>query len=190
MRGAKRRMMRLMALAAGAAAAPISSGQASLLGQQLFPQQYPWNQNVSQAPVATNSAAFIASIGGGTRVHPDWGDDNPTNGASPLYGIPYNVVHGDSTATVNVIIDNYPGESDIIPVPIPTNAVVEGDYQNGPNPNGGGYNAGQRGDSHLIVWDEDNNVGYELYGACRPADPLTFNEVSHTDGKWHAAQES
>jgi hypothetical protein len=167
----------------------------TLLGQQLFPADYPWNQNISNAPVAANSAAIIAHIGGSIGIHPDWGPDNPHNGSSPLYGIPYNVVHGNSQATVNVIIDNYPGESDIVPVPIPTGAVIEGDYQNGPNPHGGGYLSGQRGDSHLIVWDEDNNIAYELYGVTRPSDPKLFPnsngvEKPHTDGMWHAAQES
>ena len=166
-----------------------------MLGQQLFPAAYPWNQNITDAPVATNSAAIITHIGASITLHPDWGADSPTNGPSPLYGIPYNVVHGNSTAKINVIIDNYPGESDVIAVPIPTNAVIEGDYQNGPNPHGGGYNANQRGDSHLIVWDEDNNLGFELYGVTRPADTNLFpntsgNELPHTDGKWHAAQES
>jgi hypothetical protein len=177
-------------LAAGAALAPVCSTQASLLGSELYPTNYAWNQSISNAPVATNSAAIIAHIGGTVSVHPDWGADSLSNGTSPLYGIPYNVVHGNSTAKVNVTIDNYPGESDLVPIPIPPNAVIEGDYQNGPNPNGAGYNAGQRGDSHLIVWDEDNNVGYELYGATRPSDTLTFNEVPHTDGLWHAAQET
>jgi len=169
----------------------------TLLGQQLFPSDYPWNQNISNAPVAANSAAIIAHIGTSIGIHPDWGDDSPSNGNSPLYGIPFNVVHGNSpTVTkVNVIIDNYPGESDLLPVPIPPNAVIEGDYQNGPNPNGGGYNSGQRGDSHLIVWDEDNNIAYELYGTTRPSDPTLFPntngvELPHTDGLWHAAQET
>jgi hypothetical protein len=184
-----------MALAAAAAVTPIASAYASLLGQQLYPANYPWNQNISQAPVATNSAAFITRIGSTVKIHPDWGDDNPSNGDSPLYGIPYNVVHGNSAAKINVIIDNYPGESDIVAVAIPTNAVIEGDYQNGPNLNGGGYNNGQRGDSHLIVWDEDNNVGYEMFGTTRPSDPTLFpntdgNELGHTDGMWHAAQET
>jgi hypothetical protein len=167
----------------------------TLLGQQLFPADYPWNQNIANAPVAANSAAIISHIGSSVKIHPDWGQDSSSNGSSPLYGIPYNVVHGNTTAKVNVIIDNYPGESDLAPVPIPAGAVVEGDYQNGPNPNGGGNNAGQRGDSHLIVWDEDSNVAYELYGATRPADPQLFPntsgvELAHTDGLWHAAQES
>jgi hypothetical protein len=162
----------------------------TLLGQQLFPADYPWNQNIANAPVAANSAAIISHIGGSIGIHPDWGEDSATNGTSPLYGIPVNVVHGNSTAKVNVIIDNYPDESDIVPVPIPQNAVIEGDYQNGPNPYGPGYNnSNQRGDSHLIVWDEDNNVAYELFGAARPSDPTTMNG-DPTGGQWHAAQES
>jgi hypothetical protein len=188
-------MKRLMAVAAAAAVTPTCPAFASILGQQLYPSNYPWNQNISQAPVATNSATFIARIGGTVKFHPDWGTDSPTNGASPLYGIPYNVVPGNSTAKINVIIDNYPGESDIVGVPIPTNAVIEGDYQNGPNPYGGGYNDNQRGDSHLIVWDEDNNIGYELFGTSRPDDTNLFpdtngDELPHTDGNWHAAQET
>jgi hypothetical protein len=166
----------------------------ALLGQQLFPADNPWNQDISNAPVAANSAAIIARIGTSTRLTPDWYADDPTS-SGRLYGIPYNVVHGNSTARVNVLIDNYPGESDIQPVPIPANAVLEGDYQNRPNPNGGGYRAGQRGDSHLIVWDEDTNIAYELYGVTRPADSTLFPntsgvELPHTDGRWHAAQET
>ena len=47
---------------------------------------------------------------------------------------------------------------------------------NGPAP------ASQRGDSHLIVWDQDNNVDYEFYHATRPSE--------NSDGQWHADQES
>jgi hypothetical protein len=160
----------------------------TLLGQQLFPSDYPWNQNISNAPVAANSAAIIAHVGGSIGLHPDWGQDSPANGSSPLYGIPVNVVHGNTTAKVNVVIDAYPSESDIVPVPIPANAVIEGDFQNGPNP-ATGYGTGARGDSHLIVWDEDNNVAYELFQATRPSEVLPSGQA-HTDGMWHANQES
>jgi hypothetical protein len=169
----------------------------TLLGQQLFPADYPWNQNISNAPVAANSAAVIAHIGPSIGIHPDWGTDNPANGNSPLYGIPFNVVQSNAPGVtkVNVIIDNYPGASDAFAVPMPAHPVIEGDYQNGPNPNGGGYNAGQRGDSHMIVWDETTNTAYELYGVTRPSDPTLFPntsgvELPHTDGQWHAAQET
>src|SRR5262249_50195039 len=90
---------------------------------------------------------------------------------------------------------NYPGESDIVPVPIPANAVLEGDYQDGPNPDGGGYNPGQRGDSHLIIWDEESNTAYALFGVTRPSDPTLSpntdgDELPHTDSLWHAAQDT
>jgi hypothetical protein len=149
----------------------------TLLGQQLFPSDYPWNQNISNAPVVANSAAIISHIGTSVKIHPDWGQDSASNGSNPLYGIPFNVVHGNTTTKVNVTIDNYPGESDIVPVPIPAGAVIEGDFQNGPN-----SNVASRGDSHLLVWDEDNNIAYELYLASRPSE--------NADGKWHAGQES
>jgi len=186
--GWKRHLKPFMALAAGTAVTPA-------VAQQVFPADYPWNQVITNAPVAANSAFIIAHIGTSIRIHPDWGTDSPTNGTSPLYGIPYNVVHGNTTAKINVVIDNYPGESDIVSVPIPANAVIEGDNQGGPNTNGAGYNNGQRGDSHLIVWDIDNNLEYELFGASRPSDTTLFpntngDELAHTDGKWHAASES
>ena len=98
----------------------------SMLGQQLFPADYPWNQNIANAPVAANSAAVIAHIGS-ANLHPDWGNDSASNGASPLYGIPYNVVHGNSPSVtkINVIIDiSYPGESNVVVVPMPANPVV------------------------------------------------------------------
>ncbi len=147
----------------------------TLLGQSVFPADNPWNQNIANAPVAANSNAIMnAIIGtyGNGRLHPDFGQD--TNTDDPLYGIPYNVVHGNSQPKTNVVIDAYADESDIVPVPIPANAVLEGDLQNGPNPD--------RGDSHLLVYDEDNNILYELYATTRPSE--------NRDGQWHADQES
>ena len=55
--------------------------------------------------------------------------------------------------------------------------MLEGDNQNGPV-----VGLDNRGDSHLIVWDEDNNIAYEFYNASRPSE--------NSDGQWHAAQES
>jgi hypothetical protein len=74
----------------------------TLLGQQLFPSDNPWNQNISGAPVASNSAAIIAHIGSTIHLHPDWGEDSPANGSDPLYGIPVNIVHGNSIAKTSV----------------------------------------------------------------------------------------
>jgi adhesin/invasin len=156
----------------------------SLLGQQLFPANYPMNQNIANAPVAANSAAIINHIGAAINIHPDVGYDSPAYGDATLYGIPFTVVHGNTVPKVNVIIDGYPSQSDQIPVPIPANAVISGDYQNGPNDNGPGYGNGQRGDSDLLIWDEDNNIAYELFGASRPQDS------TNSSGQWEATQET
>jgi hypothetical protein len=150
----------------------------TLLGQQLFPADNPWNQKITNAPVAANSASIMNSIVttyGNGRLHADFGQDTQTN--NPLYGIPYNVVHGNSTPRVHVVIDAYPDESDLQDAPIPANAVLEGDQQNGPT-----VGLGPRGDSHLLVFDVDNNIAYEFYAASRPSE--------NSDGQWHANQES
>src|SRR5205823_5370754 len=123
-------------------------------------------QRVSAAPVAANSAAVINNIVshyGDGRLHPDFGQDYHT--ASDLYGIPYNVVHGNNTPQTGIIVDGYPDESDLIPAPLPANAVIEGDFQNGPQ-----VGVDNRGDSHLIIFDVDNNVAYEFYRASRPSE--------------------
>src|SRR5262245_20634823 len=150
----------------------------TLLGQQLFPTDNPWNQSVTTAPVAANSAAIMNNIishYGDGRLHPDFGQDY--HAAQDLYGIPYNIVHGNTATFVPVVIDAYSDESDVQPAPVPINAVLEGDYQNGPRPG-----VDNRGDSHLLVWDADKNIAYEFYRASRPNENI--------DGKWHADQET
>jgi hypothetical protein len=150
----------------------------TLLGNGLFPADNAWNQQITNAPVAANSAAImnnIISLYGDGRLHPDFGQDYHT--ATDLYGIPYNVVHGNSTPKVHVVIDAYASESDLQDAPIPAGVVIEGDFQNGPN-----VGVNNRGDSHLIVYDVDNNIGYEFYRASRPSE--------NGDGQWHADQET
>src|SRR5262249_40017922 len=78
----------------------------SLLGQQLFPDDNPWNQPIANAPVAANSDAIINNIlsrYGNGRLHPDFGQDYQNNG--DLYGIPYDIVHGYAQPAVPVVID-------------------------------------------------------------------------------------
>jgi hypothetical protein len=158
---------------------PVRPARATLLGTNLFPADNPWNQNISQAPVATNSAAIMSGIigtYGNGRFHPDFGQDYQTP-STPLYGIPYNVVHGNSTPRVHVVVDASPTESDLVDVPIPANPVIEGDMQTGPT-----VGVTNRGDSHLLVWDEDNNIAFELYRASRPSE--------NADRQWHADSEA
>jgi hypothetical protein len=150
----------------------------TLLGNSLFPADNPWNQKITSAPVAANSAAImnqIVTTYGNGRLHPDFGQDYNTS--ADLYGIPYNVVHGNTTPKTSVVIDAYADESDVVPVPLPANVILEGDYQNGPK-----AGLANRGDSHLLVYDVDNNVAYEFFATSRPGE--------NRDGQWHADQET
>jgi hypothetical protein len=165
-------------------------------GNQLFPLDNPWNQVVTGAPVAANSDAIISRIVNrhinpttGLPVppglHPDFG--NPLADLA-LYGIPVNVVDG-STPAVPVLISpsGYGDESDLVPVPIPANAVIEGDNFNGPSdptrPN-------TRGDSHLIVYDKTANVVYELVSAARPNETKYPYGGTKPAGVWGAYGEA
>jgi hypothetical protein len=136
----------------------------TLDGDTLFPADNPWNQRIDLAPVAANSSTLVASIGGTSNLHPDFG----TIYEGAYIGIPYVVVSGNQPK-LNVIIDAYPDESDIVPVPIPPGAPLEGD----PLPS-----EQNDGDRHLLVYDRDNNIAYELYNVHRP------DETG--DGQWHA----
>lgn len=160
------------------ASLPAPHARAQLLGTQLFPSDNPWNQSIANAPVAANSAAVmnnIVAVYGNNRFHPDFGE--VTGGANDLYGIPFNVVHGNSTPKISVVLGIYASQSDPQPCPIPANAVLEGDYQNGPK-----FGLSARGDSHLLVWDIDTNILYEFFNASRPTE--------NSDGKWHAASQA
>ncbi|MCB0317903.1 MAG: hypothetical protein KDD56_04045 [Bdellovibrionales bacterium] len=127
---------------------------ASLLGRRPFPDNNPWNQDISAAEVDSNSANLIESIGLETGLHPDFG--TVWNGA--LNGIPYNVIAGpDKFRSVSFY---YEDESDIGPYPIPKLPLIEG----GPK---------SEGDRHILIIDKDNWKLYELYDARRTSSGWT-----------------
>jgi hypothetical protein len=117
---------------------------ASLHGQRLFPNDNPWNQDISTMPVDANSSNLISSIGLSTGLHADFG--TVFNGAPN--GIPYVVVSG-SEALAPINFTAYGDESDAGPYPIPANAPIEG----GPS---------STGDRHVLVVNRDNWKLYEL----------------------------
>ena len=125
-------------------------GQGGSLGGFLpFPADNLWNKNISASPVDPNSAALINFIGSSVTVHPDFG--------SGLYqgssiGIPYVVVNSQQ-AFVPINFTAFGDESDPGPMPVPSNAPIEG-Y---PNPG--------NGDRHVLVLDNNNCWLYELYNA-------------------------
>ena len=125
---------------------------ASLGGKRLFPDDNPWNQDISKEPVDPNSDNLIASIGLNTGLHPDFGSGTY---AHAIIGIPY-VVVDSSQQPVPIKITLYRDESDKGPYPVPADAPIEG-YK----PDGGKFG----GDRHVLVIDKDSNRLYEMYRA-------------------------
>ena len=109
----------------------------------VFPADNPWNRDVSADPVDPRSDSYLASMGLGAGLHPDFG-------SFAGYGIPY-VVVGGAQKRVPVVFD-YADESDPGPYPIPSDAPIEG----GPS---------SSGDRHVIVLDADRHELYELFAA-------------------------
>ncbi|MEY2396843.1 MAG: hypothetical protein QOJ00_17 [Actinomycetota bacterium] len=114
----------------------------------VFPPDNPWNTDISNAPVHANSRNYIASIGVGGHLHPDFGTSYD---GAPI-GIPFEHVGADQPG-VPVSFD-YADESDPGPYPIPSDAAVEG-------------GADSTGDRHVIVVDDATCKLYELYDAHR-----------------------
>jgi hypothetical protein len=111
-----------------------------------LPNEAAWNQDVSKAPVAPNSAATIAYIDshGGDHLHPDFGSPR-------AYGFPYAVV-GAGQPELSIHYTAYGDESDPGPFPVPKGAPVEGGNRS-------------NGDRHVLVVDRLSCTLYELYRA-------------------------
>jgi hypothetical protein len=123
---------------------------ANLNGFIPFPADNAWNTDVSSMPVDPNSGNIIAFIGASSSLHPDFGA-GLYNGSK--IGIPYQVVDTTTQPMVPIRIVAYKTESDPGPMPVPSNALIEG-Y---PNPDDG--------DRHVLVLDRNGCWLYELYRA-------------------------
>jgi hypothetical protein len=127
-----------------------------------LPTEAAWNQDVSKAPVAPDSAATIAYINahGGDHLHPDFGSPR-------AYGFPYTVV-GAGQRKLPIHYTAYGDESDPGPFPIPKGAPVEGGN-------------GSDGDRHVLVVDRSSCTLYELYrGFFKPGGGARWNADSGT----------
>jgi len=117
----------------------------------IFPADNPWNTDISGYEVHPNSESFIAAIGAGGHLHPDFG----TVWAGAPNGIPYVIVDaGTPRRDVEFMYDD---ESDPGPYPIPDDPPIEG------GPEGDG-------DRHILMVDLDECVLYELYWAWPPGE--------------------
>jgi len=119
--------------------APAPGGGATIGSCPIFPPDNPWNRDISAEPVDERSSAYVASIGAGLNLHPDFG-------SNPDYGLPYIVVPASQPKLP--VAFSEPGESDPGPYPIPGNAPVE---------------AGS--DHHVLALQEGTCRLYELFAA-------------------------
>ncbi len=122
---------------------------ASLNGFIPFPSTNLWNTDISSALVDPNSANYINYIGASATLHPDFGSGLY---AGQSMGIPYQI-EGATQAKVPVNLKAYGSESDPGPMPIPSNALIEG------------YPKPGNGDRHVLVLDQGGCWLYELYHA-------------------------
>ena len=125
-------------------------------GRLVFPLSNWWNQDISQAPVDANSAAYISFIGPTRKLHPDFGP-------SP-YGIPYVTVTSDQPLVQPTWVA-YGNESDNGAAgrppgyPIPPEAKTQPNYIEGAVAGGG-----TSGDRHMLLVDTDDGLLYETAG--------------------------
>jgi len=119
----------------------------------VLPADNIWNRDISAMPVHPDSATWVASIGAGSVLHPDFGAGPYQN---RILGIPYTVISASQpTAAVSFL---YADESDPGPYPIPFNVPVEG---------GGSRPSKGRGDAHVLLVQEGTCRLTEVYASKR-----------------------
>jgi hypothetical protein len=149
----------------------------------LFPPDNWWNLDISNWPVDSKSANYIAFInnGGTRRVHPDFGGNAGTGYA--IYGMPYAVVSNVTNEDLRAVEFLYSDESDGVEhdtdasfpfYPIPLEAITQPYWIEGGDP--GNIDRRSSQDRHLLIVDRDHNYLYELYN-------VYYNT---SQGKWFA----
>jgi hypothetical protein len=114
----------------------------SLVGVQLFTQDYFWNVPIDNLPVDPRSDEYIITM-------------NASGYLRPSLGFPYNVVDS-STPKYNVTF-HYDWVSDKVLYPIPDNPLIEG----------ADSVESCEGDCHVLIVDKDKNFLYELFSLNR-----------------------
>ena len=113
-----------------------------------FSADNPWNLDMSKAPADPDSSAkingYIGRIGNNPPLLGDFGE---------IYGETFNVVDSSKDYKQMVTIDGYPDESDLMPVPLPNTAAVEGGRQS----------CFPGNDCHLLILDRNGCWLYETW---------------------------
>jgi parallel beta-helix repeat protein len=123
----------------------------------VFPQSNIWNKEITNAPVHKQSATWLNAIGKCVKVHPDFDSNNFKNKAA---GIAVNYTNNNTPK--HLVLFKYKAESDLVKYPIPEQVKIEG-------------GASSKGDRHIISFDTDQCILYEL-----------FNVYKRDSGQWTA----
>ncbi|MBS2937219.1 hypothetical protein KDN32_05650 [Nocardioides sp. J2M5] len=156
-------------VAAAAASAPVAAGATpagerratvhTVGGCEVFPADNPWNRRIDRRPVWRWSAAIVRRQAAGHDLHLDLGT------TEAYYGIPVNVVDADQPLLplqFGTDGEDYRDESDRGPVPVPSDAAIEGGSADDPDP--------AEGDRHVITVRRGTCDLVELYAAERVRD--------------------
>ena len=141
----------------------------TLLGNQVFPFDDPWNQIIGNAPVAANSSTLVDSIGATKGLKADFGK-GLREGAN--IGIPYDTGFRHSPGPRSSSTPA-PDESGFFAGTDSSERVLAGDPLPGV----------QTRRPSLMVCN-DNNVLYELFNAYRPVKPPTENGTRMPELVW------
>jgi hypothetical protein len=159
----------------------VESTSPTIAGCPMLPANHIFNTPIDTLPVHPNSAAFMATIGTTRRLHLDLGQVVDMT-SDQYYGIPYNVVRGNSLTwktvryrsadpdldwdpttesdcaapTTHAVISPCTASAAPTPqLPIPDNVKVEGGAVTDP--------AQPYGDHHLLILDADSCRLWETY---------------------------
>jgi hypothetical protein len=133
-------------VATTAVSATSPTPQLAVGGCEVFPNDNPWNTQVSGADAHDDSADMIDALNqlGGNFLHPDFGGNGK-------YGIPFRTVGPDRTP-VKIRFTAFGNESDPGPYPVPLKAPIEGGRKS-------------TGDRHVLTVQRETCRLYELYRA-------------------------